>query len=153
MSIVLKTAYHSSNPLLLKLIEDFNAFSSTDGDKEKEKLLELSIHDHIQPLINPASPQVASFDQKVGSLNMDMLDVGHGKFSYGKVEAYVQFLKFLYELRTKFVELNQLAPEQEYVLKQKQDRVVSPDIKAFEQMGNNKLDILHSPNSYSLIID
>ena len=96
MSIVLKKAYHSSNPLLLNLIEDFNAFSSTDGDKEKEKLLEVCIHDHIQPLINQPLPQVAFFDQKVGNLNMDMLDVAHGKFSYGKVEAYVQFLKFLY---------------------------------------------------------
>jgi hypothetical protein len=68
-----------------------------------------------------------------------------------KIRLYASFQQFLYRLREEIRKMLDI-PE-EHIILEKQKRIISPDLQAFEYMGNNSLDIKPSPNAYDIIFD
>ncbi len=138
--------------LLTALVNQFSAYL-TDSKKKNfsstawfDKLLKLpSLQDVMK------NKDMAAFDAGIKGVGLDDIPSSLATDRLSKIEMFISFQQFLYDVRQTIVKKIGLK-ETVFVL-EKQGRIVSPGIKAFEYMGNNNLNIKESPNRYDLVFD
>jgi hypothetical protein len=99
-----------------------------------------------------SSKDISSFDAGVKELRFSGIPDAYATDNWGKIQTYIAFKQWLYEARQAIVARLGIKEEARFVV-EKQKRVISPDISAFEYTGNNNLNIKESPNKYDHIFD
>jgi hypothetical protein len=151
MSVHLKQQYQE-NIFLNSLVEDFNSFFDK---KKRKKILDKNFLNGIlekDKIGNEFQEKtIQNFDSKIGSIKFEMLDFRNSDY-IDNLKLFLNLQRFLYNIRTEF-KMKYNIKEKEIVLG-KQKRIVSPDEKAYEMMGNNSLDIEENKeNSYKAIFE
>lgn len=137
--------------LLNTLLKKFDQYNRQTKAKESsdakffQSLLEIK---ELQPIMKGGDLSV--LDKELADVSVNLFSAKTDDY-LGKVRLYAGFQQFLYRLREEI--RKKLGIKEEIFYLKAPGRIISPDLRAFEYMGNNSLDIRESPNAYDMVFN